>query len=152
MQYYNRILTTIEKIKIGESYKDSPMVGVGGLEPPASWSRTKRATNCATPRQPFHYRRYRSRCQGKFPKPSRVYRRTGAHTLCRKGGVFPWHSESRPRGPARPPAAPPIRPASALRCRAAAPRPPRDPPDRSAVRHHRRRSAVCSSCWSAARC
>ena len=26
------------------------MVGVGGLEPPASWSRTKHATDCATPR------------------------------------------------------------------------------------------------------
>ena len=31
------------------------MVGVGGLEPPASWSRTKRATSCATPRQPSYY-------------------------------------------------------------------------------------------------
>lgn len=30
MQYYNRILTTIEKIKIGESYKDSPM-GIGSI-------------------------------------------------------------------------------------------------------------------------
>ena len=29
---------------MGESYKDSPMVGVPGLEPGASWSRTKRAT------------------------------------------------------------------------------------------------------------
>ena len=27
------------------------MVGVTGLEPMASWSRTKRATNCATPRK-----------------------------------------------------------------------------------------------------
>lgn len=27
------------------------MVGVRGFEPRASWSRTKRATNCATPRQ-----------------------------------------------------------------------------------------------------
>lgn len=26
------------------------MVGVRGLEPPASWSQTKRATSCATPR------------------------------------------------------------------------------------------------------
>ena len=26
------------------------MVGVAGLEPAASWSRTKHATNCATPR------------------------------------------------------------------------------------------------------
>ena len=42
------------------------VVGVGGLEPPASWSRTKRATSCATPRQPFHYRRSCPRCQGKF--------------------------------------------------------------------------------------
>ena len=40
------------------------MVGVGGLEPPASWSRTKRATNCATPRQPFHYKEYLQFCQG----------------------------------------------------------------------------------------
>ena len=30
-------------------------VGVTGFEPTASWSRTKRATSCATPRQPFHY-------------------------------------------------------------------------------------------------
>ena len=29
---------------MGESHKDSPMVGVPGLEPGASWSRTKRAT------------------------------------------------------------------------------------------------------------
>ncbi len=28
----------------------SLLVGVGGLEPPASWSRTKHATDCATPR------------------------------------------------------------------------------------------------------
>ena len=27
------------------------MVGVTGFEPTASWSRTKRATNCATPRK-----------------------------------------------------------------------------------------------------
>ena len=27
------------------------MVGVSGFEPEASWSRTKRATNCATPRK-----------------------------------------------------------------------------------------------------
>ena len=40
------------------------MVGVGGHEPPASWSRTKRATNCATPRQPFHYKEYLQFCQG----------------------------------------------------------------------------------------
>lgn len=26
------------------------LVGVRGLEPPASWSQTRRATNCATPR------------------------------------------------------------------------------------------------------
>ena len=45
------------------------MVGVGGLEPPASWSRTKRATNCATPRQPFYYRRKCACCQGKFRRP-----------------------------------------------------------------------------------
>ena len=37
------------------------MVEVTGLEPMASWSRTKRATNCATPRNvcafqlPIHY-------------------------------------------------------------------------------------------------
>ena len=29
----------------------SPMVGVRRLELPASWSRTMRATNCATPRE-----------------------------------------------------------------------------------------------------
>ena len=49
------------------------LVGVGGLEPPASWSRTKRATSCATPRQPFYYRRYRVRCQGKFPSVSSTF-------------------------------------------------------------------------------
>lgn len=27
------------------------LVGVRGLEPPASWSQTKRAANCATPRK-----------------------------------------------------------------------------------------------------
>lgn len=26
------------------------IVGEGGLEPPASWSQTRHATNCATPR------------------------------------------------------------------------------------------------------
>lgn len=31
------------------------LVGVRGFEPRASWSRTKRATNCATPRQPVYY-------------------------------------------------------------------------------------------------
>ena len=41
------------------------MVGVGGLEPPASWSRTKRATNCATPRKLFYYREYFPFCQEK---------------------------------------------------------------------------------------
>ena len=31
------------------------MVGVGGFEPPTSWSQTKRASHCATPRQTlFH--------------------------------------------------------------------------------------------------
>ena len=30
------------------------LVGVGRLELPASWSRTKRATNCATPRNSFY--------------------------------------------------------------------------------------------------
>ena len=29
---------------MGESYKDSPMVGVPGFEPGASWTRTKRDT------------------------------------------------------------------------------------------------------------
>ena len=28
----------------------SSVVGVKGFEPPTSWSQTKRATNCATPR------------------------------------------------------------------------------------------------------
>ena len=31
-------------LKMGESYKDSPMVGVPGFEPGASWTRTKRDT------------------------------------------------------------------------------------------------------------
>ena len=46
------------------------MVGVGGLEPPASWSRTKRATSCATPRQPNYYTVQKRFCQEEnFPSP-----------------------------------------------------------------------------------
>ncbi len=41
------------------------MVGVGRLELPASWSRTKRATGCATPRKPLHYNDSSSDCQEK---------------------------------------------------------------------------------------
>ena len=44
------------------------MVGVGGLEPPASWSRTKRATNCATPRKLSYYREFLLFCQEKNPR------------------------------------------------------------------------------------
>ena len=39
------------------------MVGVARLELAASWSRTKRATSCATPRQPFYYKKYFRFCQ-----------------------------------------------------------------------------------------
>ena len=31
-------------------YACDDLVGVAGVEPTASWTRTKRATNCATPR------------------------------------------------------------------------------------------------------
>ena len=57
------------------SFRGLSMVEATGFEPAASWSRTKRATSCATPRQPFHYRRYRVRCQGKFPSVSSYFRR-----------------------------------------------------------------------------
>ena len=53
------------------------MVGVNGFEPPTSWSQTKRATNCATPRlnvnrdkpqwcfcQLLNYKRNTVACQG----------------------------------------------------------------------------------------
>ena len=36
--------TLIKKVKMGESLNDSPMVGVSGFEPEASWTRTKRDT------------------------------------------------------------------------------------------------------------
>ena len=131
------------------------LVGVAGLEPAASWSRTKRATNCATPRQPFHYRRYRARCQGKFPTSPwffGVYRRTGGHTLCRKGGAASCPSVPHPR----PPAVRPTVHASALPHSAAAARPLRRAAPhrslrfRSPSRH--RISAACSSCCSAVWC
>ena len=44
------------------------MVGVRGFEPRASWSRTKRATNCATPRQLFYYTLYPFACQDAFSR------------------------------------------------------------------------------------
>ena len=131
------------------------VVGVGGLEPPASWSRTKRATSCATPRQPFHYRRYRARCQGKFPTSPRffgVYRRTGGHTLCRKGGAASCPSVPHPH----PPAARPTAPASAPPYSAAAARPRRAAPPRRGRQMRSRRphgtDAACSSCCSAVWC
>ena len=37
--------------RILRSYKDTLHGRVTGFEPTASWSRTKRATNCATPRK-----------------------------------------------------------------------------------------------------
>lgn len=52
-----------------QTVKELFVVGVTGFEPTASWSRTKRATNCATPRQPFYYRRKCACCQGKFRRP-----------------------------------------------------------------------------------
>ena len=48
------------------------LVGVSGLEPEASWSRTKRATSCAIPRRgqaaltsrlPYYYRHCKPLCQ-----------------------------------------------------------------------------------------
>ena len=42
------------------------LVEATGFEPTTSWSRTKRATNCATPRDFFkriHYNKYIPRCQ-----------------------------------------------------------------------------------------
>ena len=55
----------------GGNKKTRPMacffivVGERRLELPASWSRTKRATSCATPRQPFYYMNFGAGCQGK---------------------------------------------------------------------------------------
>lgn len=41
------------------------MVGVARLELAASWSRTMRATGCATPRKPIHYNEGTRNCQEK---------------------------------------------------------------------------------------
>ncbi len=49
-----------------QTVKELFVVGVTGFEPTASWSRTKRATNCATPRQPVYYTFFRSECQDAF--------------------------------------------------------------------------------------
>ena len=46
------------------------LVGVAGLEPAASWSRTKRATSCATPRQPSYYICNPPACQALFFCPA----------------------------------------------------------------------------------
>ena len=43
-----QLIWIITKVGVGRS-----MVGVGGLEPPTSASRTLRATNCATLRGPY---------------------------------------------------------------------------------------------------
>ena len=76
------------------------MVGVGGLEPPASWSRTKRATSCATPRQPNYYTVQKRFCQeGNFPPPRRFCPARRAHTLNAKGGDG--MTETKHRRPAR---------------------------------------------------
>ncbi len=60
------------------------MVGVGGLEPPASWSRTKRATNCATPRKLFYYREYLPFCQegNTYIHPIFALGKYAEHNLC----------------------------------------------------------------------
>ena len=46
------LVLQIPQIKKPTNTKVLPdfLVGVAGFEPTASWSRTKRATNCATPR------------------------------------------------------------------------------------------------------
>ena len=49
-----------------QTVKELFVVGVTGFEPTASWSRTKRATNCATPRQLFYYTLYPFACQDAF--------------------------------------------------------------------------------------
>ena len=55
------------------------MVGEAGVEPTASWSRTKRATNCATPRYSGdHYTEFSEKCQGYIiGKASIGYRENG---------------------------------------------------------------------------
>ena len=50
---------------IGESFQDSPMVRVAGVEPTASWTRNMRATNCATPGcSDNYYTEFFRECQG----------------------------------------------------------------------------------------
>ena len=44
------------------------LVRVAGFEPTASWTRTMRATNCATPGQPLYYRGSRRFCQVELSK------------------------------------------------------------------------------------
>ena len=50
---------------MGESYKDSPMVGVPGFEPGASWTRTKRDTKLRhTPMDTVrYYSDFKRNCQ-----------------------------------------------------------------------------------------
>ena len=50
---------------MGESHKDSPLVRVAGFEPTASWTRTMRATNCATPGWLYYYSGRITFCQAK---------------------------------------------------------------------------------------
>jgi hypothetical protein len=46
-----RLVNAVNKpVFYADSSKEEHLVGVRGLEPPASASRTLRATNCATPR------------------------------------------------------------------------------------------------------
>ena len=40
----------ISKRNTANDFRSRCLVGVAGVEPTASWTRTKRATNCATPR------------------------------------------------------------------------------------------------------
>ena len=61
------------------------MVGERRLELPASWSRTKRATDCATPRQPYYYM--------KFPGCCQVENRQSLMSNCRRTDIEWWREE-----------------------------------------------------------
>ena len=65
--YGKLLLTKRNATQVSYQYLRSNMVGVGRLELPASWSRTKRATNCATPRnQLYYYNKTMWHCQELF--------------------------------------------------------------------------------------
>ena len=69
-------------------YRFVNMVGVRGFEPRASWSRTKRATNCATPRQPVYYTFFRSECQDAFCSAGTLFSGVGMHYLTKTRKKF----------------------------------------------------------------